>query len=159
MRRIHLAVPALVTSLAACQAEGPSPTCGIAAMTGPLIALEGFARGDALLTPPAGLPPTLPARFVAGPAVRALVSTDAGGALVASVDAEVPENARPGYGVLLVDRSRDPLGILVYDGVPVRGALSLGTIEVGDSLLPLLGLEVTPSAIEDARCPLFPVDE
>lgn len=156
MRRIHHHVPALVLTLAACSAEGPSPTCGIAAMTGPLIALEGFARGDALLTAPAGLPATLPARFVAGPVVTALVSTGEGGTLVVSVDAAVPEDARPGYGVLLLDRSRDPLGFLIYDGVPVRGALSLGTIEVGDSLLPLLGLEVTPSAIEDERCPLFP---
>lgn len=156
MRRIHLEVPALVLLLAACDTEGPSPTCGIAAMTGPLIALEGFARGDALITPPAGLPPTLAARFVAGPEASALVSRGSDGQLVASIDAPVPENARPGYGVLLLDRSRDPLGILVYEGVPIRGALSIGTIEVGDSILPLLGLEVTLSAIEDDRCPLFP---
>ncbi len=157
MQRIHR-VLALAVLASGCAAEGPSPTCGIAAMTGPLIALEGFARGDALVTVPAGLPPSLPARFVAGPTASALVSTDASGLLVASVDAPVPENSRPGYGVLLLDRSRDPLGILVYDGAPVRGALALGTVAVGDSLLPLLGLEVTPSAIEDARCPLFPGD-
>lgn len=159
MRRIHPIVPALAVLLGACRAEGPPPTCGIAAMTGPLIALEGFARGDALVTPPAGLPATLPARFVAGPVATALVSTGSDGLLLASVDAPVPENSRPGYGVLLLDRSRDPLGILVYDGVPVRGALALGTVEVGDSLLPLLGLEVTAAAIEDERCPLFPVEE
>lgn len=154
MRRIHHHVPALLL-LVACSGEGASPACGIAAMTGPLIALEGFARGDAVVTPPAVLPPSLPARFVAGPLTTALVSRSESGALIASVDTAVPGNARPGYAVLLLDRSRDPLGILVYDGVPVRGALSLGTITVGDSLLPLLGLEVTPATIQDERCPLF----
>lgn len=156
MRRIHHGWPALALLLAACGGQGSSTACGIAAMTGPLIALEGFARGDAIVSPPAGLPPSMPARFVAGPSGTALVSTAEGGALIASVDAPVPDGARPGYGVLLVDRSRDPLGILVYDGVPVRGALALGTLEVGDSIVPLLGLAVTPSTIEDERCPLFP---
>jgi hypothetical protein len=158
MRRIHLRAPALVLLLAACGQEGASTTCGIAAMTGPLIALEGFARGDGLLTPPTTLPPSLPARFVAGPTASALVSRDDANRLVAAVDGPAPEQSRPGFGVLLLDRAHDPLGILVHDGVPVRGAVQLGTVAVGDSLLPLLGVVVTPSAVETERCPLFPVE-
>jgi hypothetical protein len=60
--------------------------------------------------------------------------------------------------VLLFDRSLDPLGILIYDGIPVRGTMAIGDVTVGDTTLPLLGLQVTPDAIEDPRCPLFPAE-
>lgn len=156
MPRIHPRAALLTLALAACGGgDRPSPACGIAALTGPLVALEGFARGDGMAVAPV-LPPSLPARFVAGPVTSALVSRNDSARLVAAVQGEVPENARPGYGVLLVDRDDGPMGILVFDGQPVRGAIDLGTIDVGDSILPLYGLRVTPSAVQDDRCPLFP---
>ncbi len=155
MHRIHPPTVTLLLVLAACGGgERPSAACGIAALTGPLVALEGFGRGDGLAVAPA-VPPTLPARFVAGPATSALVSRNDSARLIASVAGAPPEQARPGYGVLLVDRNDAALGILVYDGRPVAGTLDLGTIDVGDSILPLYGLRVTPSTIEDPRCPLF----
>jgi hypothetical protein len=155
MGRIQLPAVALALAVAACGGgDRPSPACGIAALTGPLVALEGFARGDGLAVAPT-VPDTLPGRFVAGPVTRVLVSRNDSARLVASVEGTVPEQARPGYGVLLVDQADGPMGILVFDGQPVRGAISLGTIDVGDTILPLYGLRVAAAAIEDPRCPLF----
>lgn len=155
MRRIHAKL-LLIAGLAGCaEADRPSPMCGLAMLTGPLVALEGFARGDGLLVPPAELPPFLAGRFVAGPATRVLVSRDASGAILAAVEGAAPEAARPGFGVLVVSRSLEPLGVLVHDGMAVSGATRLGSIEVGDTLLPLLGVRVTPSTIETPECPMF----
>jgi hypothetical protein len=154
--RRNMANLLLLLGLSAC-ADGDrrSPMCGLAMLTGPLVALEGFARGDALITPPADLPPIMAGRFVAGPLVEVLMSRDADGLLLAAIDGPQPEAARPGFGVLLIDRSRQPLGVLIHDGLPVSGATRLGTIEVGDSLLPLLGVLVTPEAIETPECRMF----
>lgn len=154
MRRIRATLMA-TAALSGCADDGrPSPACGIAALTGPLVALEGFARGDGLSEAPTTTPPRLPARFVAGPLVSSLVSRGDSG-LIAAIDAPTPEGNRPGFGVMLTDRDGTAIGILVYDGTAVRGAVQLGTLQVGDSTLPLLGVRVTPSTIEDARCPLF----
>lgn len=155
MRRIQ-ALMLLAAGLSGCaDADRPSPMCGLAMLTGPLVALEGFARGEGLLDAPRDLPPILTGRFVAGPLVRVLVSRDADGALLAAVDGAPPEAARPGFGVLVVSRSLEPLGVLIHDGLPVSGAAVLGGLEVGDSLLPLLGVRVDPAAIQTPECSMF----
>ena len=155
MRRFHVSVLFSALLLGCADGDRPSPMCGLAMLTGPLVALEGFARGDALVAPPAELPPILPGRFVAGPVTRVLVSRGGDGALLAAVEGGTPEAARPGFGVLVVSRSLEPLGVLVHDGMAVSGAPLLGTIEVGDTLLPLLGVRVTPATIETPECPMF----
>src|SRR5690606_26102160 len=53
--------------------DQPSVTCGLAAMTGPLVVLEAFGRGNALDQPPATVPASLPVRLVAGPVLRGIV--------------------------------------------------------------------------------------
>ncbi len=157
MRGIHRLGLLLLAASAGCGgADRPSAACGIAALTGPLVVLEGFARDDGLAAAPPVLPPSLLARYVAGPVGKALVSRDDSMRVIAAVQVAPPERAAPGYGVLLVDREAAPLGILIYDGMAVRGAVQIGTVAVGDSTLPLFGLAVTPAKVEDARCPLFP---
>lgn len=158
MRRIQLSILLLsgATGLTACaDSNRASPMCGLARLTGPLMVLEGFGRGDGLANPPTGLPGMLFGRFVGGPTASVLISHAADGQLIASVDSPVPEQANPGFGVLVVSRALAPLGILIHDGMPVRGASQLGTIEVGDTILPLLGIRVTPTAIETPDCRLF----
>jgi hypothetical protein len=143
-------------ALSACQGDGqPSAACGIAALTGPLVALEGFARGDGMAGVPETVPPILPGRFVAGPVVSVLLSRG-DSALVAAVDGPRPEGSKAGFGVLVTNQEQQPMGVLIYDGAVIPGAIQVGTIQVGDTLLPLLGLRVSPGTIEDARCPLFP---
>jgi hypothetical protein len=157
MRHAHHCLP-LVLLLAACggRGEGGSVACGLAAMNGPLITLEGFARGDALASAPANLPLTLPGRFVAGPSGPVRLAVGDSGRLRAAFEVPPPERSLPGYGVVVLDRTGVPMGVLVYDGAPIPGAIGLGTIEVGTDALPLYGVRVTRNAVETAACPLIP---
>jgi len=155
VRRFQVSILFSTLLLGCGDGDRPSPMCGLAMLTGPLVALEGFARGDALMAPPGELPPILPGRFVAGPLTRVLVSRGSEGTLLAAVEDAAPEASRPGFGVLLVSRALEPLGVLVHDGMAVSGAPQLGTIEVGDTVLPLLGVRVTPATIETPECPMF----
>jgi hypothetical protein len=45
---------------------------------------------------------------------------------------------------------------MLYEGTPVEGAPQIGTVTVGATTLPLIGIQVDPSRIEDPRCPFFP---
>lgn len=148
---------AFLLFLAACGGDGGSSvTCGIAALTGPLVAKEAFAKGNTLVAPPDSAPASLPLRIVAGAALRGNVATvDSLGWHISTPDA-VADGPPFGYGVLLVDRKGEVLGALVFEGVPIPGAPLLGDITLRGVTLPLLGVRVDRRQIEDPKCPLFP---
>lgn len=153
-----LASTALVLALAACSggSDGGSVTCGIASLTGPLVAKEAFAKGNSLILPPDSVPASVPLRIVAGQALRGHVaSTDSMGWHLSSPD-ELAAETPIGFGVLLVDRTGQTLGALVFEGVSIPGAPILGDLTLRDTIVPLLGVRVDRRQIEDPKCPLFP---
>jgi hypothetical protein len=143
---------------AACERSSTagSAMCGLAMLAGPTKLLTEFQVPDQTLsTPPRNLPERIVARFVAGPAVPAIVGrTDS--LLVIGVDASPPANTRPGFGVLLVDTEESARGVMIYEGDPVEGAPRLGEISLGSSAVPLIGIQVDPARIEDPTCQFFP---
>ncbi|HET9134741.1 MAG TPA: hypothetical protein VFN90_10575 [Gemmatimonadales bacterium] len=152
-----LAAAALVT---ACGSDEPrAPGCGMSALTVPLGIMESFGRGDGLGRLPTTVPPRATGRFVGGPTVSVLLSRPDSATLIAAADGPVPEGARPGYGVLVTDRGLETLGVLIYDGVPIPGAIRLGSITVGGVELPLLGARVESVTVSNPRCPLFPAPD
>lgn len=148
----------LLMAAAACgkTADRGNPACGLAALAGPTALLTQFSvPRQTLSTPPRGLPERVVARFVAGGAFPAVVGrTDS--ALVIGVDATLPANARPGFGVLVVDQEEQTRGVLIFEGDPVEGAPRLGEVSLGTTSVPLIGIQVDPAKIEDPRCPFFP---
>lgn len=155
VRRLLL-VLALVL-LAAC--DKPSPggaACGLAALAGPTALLNEFGiPGQTLSQPPARLPEKLVARVVAGPALVALIGR-ADTTLVVGIEGAIPAAIKPGYGVLVLDKSEKARGVMVYEGLPVQGAPQIGTVNADSATLPLIGIQVNPAKIEDPRCPFFP---
>lgn len=158
--RTRVTLSAAMAMLAACGDAGPkAPGCGMSALTVPLAIMESFGRGDGLGRLPSDVPPRTTGRFVGGPTLSVLLSRPDSATLIAAADGPVPEGARPGYGVLVTDRRLQTLGVLIYDGVPIPGAIRLGTITVGGAELPLLGARVEPASVSNPRCPLFPTPE
>jgi hypothetical protein len=152
---------ALVSSLsllAACERSpgGGDPVCGVAMFAGPTTLLTQFEiPNQTLSAPPRNLPERLVARFVAGPAVPAIVGrTDS--LLVIGLDATPPSGTRAGFGVLVVDQQERARGVMLYEGEPVEGAPRLGEVSLGASSVPLVGVQVDPAKIEEPRCPFFP---
>lgn len=156
--RLPLHPVALVLLLGACErpAGGSAASCGLASLAGPTALLTQFSvPRQTLSTPPRGLPERLVARFVAGGAFPAVVGrTDS--LLVIGVDATLPANTRPGFGVLVVDQQEKTRGVMIFEGDPVEGAPRLGDVSLGNASIPLIGIQVDPAKIEDARCPFFP---
>jgi hypothetical protein len=147
-----------VAALAAC-AQPPDrgrAVCGLAALAGPTALLTQFSvPRQTLGVPPKDLPERLVTRVVAGPALPAIVGrTDS--SLVIGVEGTVPRAVKPGYGVLVLDTAARARGVMLYEGTPVEGAPQIGTVTVGATTLPLIGIQVDPSRIEDPRCPFFP---
>jgi hypothetical protein len=142
---------------AACQKPSPGgAACGVAALAGPTALLTQFGvAGQTLSEPPARLPERLVARVVAGPALIAVVGR-ADTNLVVGIEGSVPPTIKPGYGVLVLDQSGKARGVMVYEGLPVDGAPQIGTMSVGSATLPLIGIQVDPTKIEDPHCPFFP---
>jgi hypothetical protein len=148
----------LLIVLAACgrPAARGSAACGLAALAGPTALLTQFSvPRQTLSVPPRALPERLVARVVAGPALPAIVGRS-DSQLVVGVDGTVPSTVRPGYGVLVLDTSGQARGVMLYEGLPVEGAPQIGTVSAGDTTLPLIGIQLDPSRIEDPRCPFFP---
>jgi hypothetical protein len=148
----------LAATLAACgtPSGGGSVSCGIAALTGPLVVHEAFAQGHALNQTPPVAPVSLPVRFVAGPARHGTVATDRPAAWSIVTNGIAPDGVHPGYGVLIVDLEGTARGVLVFEGAPVAGAPPLGTVAIGDRTIPLLGIQLDMTAIERPDCPIFP---
>ncbi len=135
--------------------RGPSVSCGIATLTGPLVVLESFGKGNALSAPPSIVPASLPVRLVGGPVLRGIVGQPDSTTWLVGAEGEVPPAARPGYGVLIV-HGGVAQGVLVFDGQVIPGATVIGKVAVGAASLPLLGTRVDPREIADSACPAFP---
>ena len=157
MPRLRLLVLVTAAALAGCDApEGGGAPCGIAALAGPVTLLDQFSVPMRTLSvPPAQLPSRVVVRFAAGPAMSGIVGrTDT--ALVIGVEGKVPAAPRVGFGVLIVSSDDTVRGVLLYDGQRIEGAPQLGTVQVADTTVPLLGLTADPGRYETPACPLFP---
>jgi len=150
-------VPILL-ALTACgkpEARGDA-ACGLAALAGPTALLTQFSvPRQTLSAPPRSLPERLVTRVVAGPALPSIVGRS-DSMLVIGVEGTIPSSTRPGYGVLVLDTGEQARGVMLFEGQPVEGAPQIGTVAVGDSTLPLIGIQVDPTRIENPRCPFFP---
>jgi hypothetical protein len=76
--------------------------------------------------------------------------------LVIGVEGIVPATIKPGYGVLVLDTAEQPRGVMLFEGNAVEGAPPIGTVSLGSETLPLIGIALDPTRIEDPRCPFFP---
>jgi hypothetical protein len=76
--------------------------------------------------------------------------------LVIGVEGALPPGVKPGYGVLVLDQQENARGVMLYEGTPVEGAPTIGTVNVGNLTVPLIGIQLDPAKIEDPRCPFFP---
>ena len=133
-----------------------SAACGLAALAGPTALLGQFSvPNQTLSSPPRNLPERLVVRLVAGPAYRAIVGRS-DSLWVIGVEGTLPANVKPGFGVLVLDQSGKTRGGMLYEGRPVEGAPQIGTVSVGNMTVPLIGIQLDPSKIEDPRCPFFP---
>jgi hypothetical protein len=133
-----------------------SAACGLASLAGPTALLGQFSVPDQTLgSPPRQLPERLVVRLVAGPAYPAIVGRS-DSLWVIGVEGSLPSNVKPGFGVLVMDRNGKARGTMLYEGTPVEGAPQIGTVSVGNTTVPLIGIQLDPVKIEDPRCPFFP---
>jgi hypothetical protein len=153
----HLGLLAAGLSLVGCGDGRPSAAaCGIAALAGPTSLLTQFAVPHQTLgSPPLRLPERLVVRLVAGPAYRGVVGK-ADSLWIIGVDGPLPPAAKPGFGVVVLDPTGKARGVMLYQGPPVEGAPAIGTVSVGAASVPLIGIQLDPTKIEDPRCPFFP---
>jgi len=137
-------------------AERGRAACGLAALAGPTALLTQFSvPRQTLSPPPRKLPELLDTRVLAVPAHHSNVGrTDS--LLVIGVEGTVPPTVKPGYGVLVLDTTERARGVMLFEGTAVEGAPQIGTVTVGSATIPLIGIQVNPSRIEDPHCPFFP---
>jgi hypothetical protein len=148
----------LLTAMVGCDrpAGGGRAACGLASLAGPTALLTQFSiPRQTLSQPPARLPERLVTRMVAGPAYPSIVGRS-DSLLVIGVEGTLPQTAKPGFGVLVVDTSEKVRGVMLFEGDPVEGAPHLGSVSIGSKNLPLVGIQLDPSKIEDPNCPFFP---
>jgi len=152
-------LPPLVLILAvACGGERPSnrAACGIAALAGPTMLLDEFrVPGQALAAAPTTLPEQLVVRIAAGPAYRAVVGR-ADSSWVIGVEGTFTAVETPGFGVLILDRESNAIGVMLFEGDPIQGAPILGQVSLADQLIPLIGIRLDPNRFQDPNCPFFP---
>jgi hypothetical protein len=146
-----------VLLVAACERGGGGrAACGLAALAGPTALLTQFSVPNQTLSQaPRDLPERIVTRVVAGPAFPAVVGRSES-LLLIGVEGHLPPGSKPGYGVLVLDQNEKARGVVVYEGLPVEGAPQIGKVAIESSTLPLIGIQLDPSRIEDTRCPLFP---
>lgn len=159
MYRFPLA--ASLAFLAACGGarEGSNTTCGLAAVIGPQSLLSQFGvERQTLSVAPDSVPGRLVARVAGGPAFGAIVgrSSEADSLLLVGVEGTPPGEFALGFGVLATAPGGMSRGLVLYEGLPVEGAPTLGTVTFGASSAPLIGVEADPATYEDANCPTFP---
>jgi hypothetical protein len=154
--RERIALTFLVVLTACGDGRSRAAPCGIAALAGPTALLTQFSvPRQTLSTPPAHLPERLVVRLVAGPAYRGIVGRS-DSLWIVGVDGALPPGIKPGFGVLVLDPKGSARGVMLFEGSRVEGAPVLGNVSVGSASLPLIGIQVDPSKIEDPRCPFFP---
>ncbi len=154
--RERIALTFLVVLTACGDGRSRAAPCGIAALAGPTALLTQFSvPRQTLSTPPAHLPERLVVRLVAGPAYRGIVGRS-DSLWIVGVDGALPAGIKPGFGVLVLDPKGSARGVMLFEGSTVEGAPVLGNVSVGSASLPLIGIQVDPSKIEDPRCPFFP---
>jgi hypothetical protein len=151
-----LACALVVAPLVACEKNTGSAGCGIDALTGPLAVKQSFAQGGMVTVIPDAAPKSLPVRLVAGPAWRGTIDPDGKGRWQVTTHGSLPKEVHVGYGVVVFDGHYSAVGVLAFEGRSIRSATDLGTLVIGDSTVPLLGVRIDPAAIQNARCPLFP---
>jgi len=148
----------LVPLLAGCgrSGSGGSAECGLAAVAGPGTLLNQFTiPRQTLGTAPTKLPPRLVARLAAGPSYPAIVGrTDS--TWIIGVEGALPKGANVGFGVLVLDPADRAKGVMLFQGLPIEGAPQIGTVSVGDTTVPLIGVQADPARYENPRCPFFP---
>ncbi len=146
----------MLTLLAAACDRSRPPPCGFGALAGYTVLRDQFSQPQQTLSaPPASLPEKLVVRLVAGPAYPAFTGRT-GETLVVGVEGTLPANARPTYGVLVIDPGGVARGVVLYENEIVRGAPRIGTVSLGSSVVPLIGVQVDLARVQDANCPLFP---
>jgi len=156
MLRLPLVALLVVTACSGSGKRSPSAACGLAALAGPTALLAQFGIADqTLASPPRNLPERLVVRQVAGRAYPAIVGR-ADSLWIIGLQGHLPENVKPGVGVLVQDLKGKPLGVMLYEGSPVEGAPEIGTVSLGAGSVPLIGIQLDPAKIEDPNCPLFP---
>jgi len=154
--RERIALTFLVVLTACGDGRSRAAPCGIAALAGPTALLTQFSvPRQTLSTPPAHLPERLVVRLVAGPAYRGIVGRS-DSLWIVGVDGALPPGTKPGFGVLVLDPKGGARGVMLYEGSTVEGAPLIGNVSAGSASLPLIGIQVDPSRIEDPRCPFFP---
>jgi hypothetical protein len=156
MQRYGLAALLLIGACGRSSDKGGAAACGLAALAGPTALLGQFSVPDqTLASPPRDLPERLVVRLVAGPAYPAIVGRS-DSLWVIGVDGSLPPKVKPGFGVLVLDRSGKAQGVMLYEGAPVEGAPPIGTVSMGNATVPLIGIQLDPAKIEDPRCSFFP---
>jgi hypothetical protein len=157
--RAPLLAASVALVLAACSSTGDrggGAPCGIAALAGPTSLLTQFSVPNQTLgAPPEHLPERLAVRLVAGPAYPGVVGR-ADSQWIIGVEGKLPPTAKPGFGVLVLDQAGKARGVMLYEGPPVEGAPVIGQVSIGATSVPLVGIQVDPTKIEDPRCPFFP---
>jgi len=154
----RLMVPMSITILLGCTGGDRSggAACGIAALAGPTMLLDEFhVPGQTLSSAPSQLPEGLVARVAAGPAYRAVVGR-VDTSLVIGVEGTFPEGDLPGFGVLILDRTANAVGVMLFMGDPLEGAPTLGQVSLADQMIPLIGIQLDPTRFQDPNCPFFP---
>lgn len=146
----------LLLALGACDKHAGSVSCGIDAMTGPLVVKQSLAKGAGLALLPGVAPAGLPIRLVAGPAWHGSVVRDTLYRWHITLHGTVDSMVHVGYGVLVVDYDNRALGVLAYDAQPIRGATSVGDLAVGNVVVPVYGVQLDPATFQRAACPFFP---
>jgi len=156
MRTVQIVFFLLVVGCTSSRDRSPSAACGLASLAGPTALLGQFSVPHQTLgSPPHTLPERLVVRSVAGPAYPAIVGR-ADSLWIIGVQGSLAPNVKPGFGVLVLDPSEKARGVVLYEGTPVEGAPEIGRVSVGDVTVPLIGIQLDPTKIEDPRCRLFP---
>jgi hypothetical protein len=156
-----ISLVALLLAAVACGRGGQSgrANCGIAAMVGPSALLNQFTIPRMTLSrAPSRMPERLPARIAASAAFSSVVgrSSEADSLLLIGVEGNPPANFVLGFGVLVTDPDGTPKGVMLYEGPPIEAAPQLGTVNVGPTTAPLIGVEAASAVYEDPTCGAFP---
>jgi hypothetical protein len=137
-----------------------SPSCGLAQIAGPTLIQQQLTKAPYVLTDaPRGLPSVLPARVVGMQQQgEVLVEYERERLVMGYQKTEFPITAT--YALLVVDDSTQRAqGVLIYESEPPKSYPRLGTVTGGlggaERIVPLFGVRVDWSSVNNPRCPLL----